>query len=57
MFLVFEVVQVLMIHFYCVFSKGILIILYIIYDELQSCPLPVGISLRKLYFWEIEGVT
>lgn len=33
--LVFDVVQVLMIHFYCVFSKGILIFLYRIYEDLN----------------------
>lgn len=33
--LVFEVVQVLMIHFYCVFSKGILIFLYRIYEDVN----------------------
>lgn len=33
--LVFDVVQVLMIHFYCVFSKGILIFLYRIYDHIN----------------------
>jgi hypothetical protein len=35
MFLVFMFVQVLMIHFYCVFSKGISILLYIIYEDIN----------------------
>ena len=35
MFLVFMFVQVLMIHFYCVFSKGIAILLYIIYEDIN----------------------
>lgn len=35
MFMVFMFVQVLMIHFYCVFSKGIAIFLYIIYDDIN----------------------
>lgn len=35
MFMVFRFVQVLMIHFYYVFSKGIAIFLYIIYDDIN----------------------